>query len=122
MSDLWMVQVWLGAEGQRQLTLWFRGDARASEALGMLTPDRSGEDAQRVEVMDDFGSLLSCDPRDVLAVMAQDAGKALEAQVEYSLLQARGQAKAQRRAASDPMLGKAVMPAGFGVPGARGLV
>jgi hypothetical protein len=110
MSDLWMVQVWLGAEGQRQLTLWFRSEARASEALGMLTPDRSGEDAQRVEVMDDFGSLFSCDPRDVLAVMVQDAGKALEAQVQYSVLQARGQAKAQQR------VGSLMPPGPFRVP------
>ena len=56
------------------------------------------------EIQDDYGNTATIDRSQVAACVNTFINNDLEGQTEFSILQAHGQAKAQRRAAADPML------------------
>jgi hypothetical protein len=63
--------------------------------------------ADHVEIEDDYGNRATVDRSQVMCAVSTWVNEDLNAQMEAGLLQAHMQAKAQRRAAADPMLKQA---------------
>ena len=89
---------------------------RWEEAERVLA-DIAGTDinADHFIAKDDFGTVLSS--KDAEFIRMSDMDKALDIQVEQSLVQARAQARAQQRAAQDPTLALLNNVAGASPPG-----
>lgn len=63
------------------------------------------------EFSDDYGNTASIDTTGISAVVRSFVNDDLNAQTELAMLQAHAQAKAQRRAATDPMLKTGIVSA-----------
>lgn len=111
MSELWTVTLRFRGAHAPPVTLFFGGEAAARKEFA--------EAASGIPATDDhYGTSIVVYPEGPLeAVILQDVAKAFEAQVELGLAQARAQAKANTRAAGDPVL-KFVSGHNVGVPGA----
>lgn len=109
-SDLWTLQLMFCEN--RTATLVFRSEANARNAKSSVMNFDIYESDSVLELSDDFGLTVCLMARDILeAWQLQDCGRTQEASVELALLQARGQARANVRAASDPVLREAQVKA-----------
>ncbi len=101
MNDIYVLTVTYGPAGT-QTSLFFRDRAKAEKYL-----EPAAEEPAFMEVVDDFGSRLLV--ADLTSIGVTSMEQSLNVQVEQTVLQQAAQAKAQRRVAAIPSLGR---PAG----------
>jgi hypothetical protein len=101
MSDLHTIALMFRG-GERQVNLVFSSESQLEAAIDKLVP------VNAPHITDSYGTrvwLMDGEtPCALEAVIAQDAGRVSEDQIEIGLLQTRSQTKMQRRAAGDPMI------------------
>ena len=121
MSELWTVTLRFRGAQAPPVSLYFGGEAAArkefEKAIALPWPDPSGATDLPV-THDHYGTSIAVFHAGALeAVILQDVAKVYEAQVEMGLKHAIAQARANTRAAGDPVL-KFASGQNVGFPGA----
>jgi hypothetical protein len=107
---MWNLTILLKGREQAVMLNFRGGDAARKARAAFMEPT-----AILLAVPDDFGSTFHGRPEDVHALLIQDLDGTFEAQAEQALIQARAQAKVQRKAQSDPLLAPARLVPANGV-------
>ncbi len=88
----------------QSVRLNFTDKDRAEAAWTAIRAKDRGPDDFEIEVCDDYGVRIMLDRDNVTFVTLEDPAKLTEAEIERSLIIARGNAKANQRAQNDPVL------------------
>ena len=99
------------------MRLVFATEDRAKQEHDILSPLSGAQ--QTISVSDDYSTKLAVDMASVSAVQLTDVIGESEANIEFGLLNARAQIKANKRAQQDPSLqqGQAIVNPGMAFPG-----
>lgn len=109
-------------------TLLFKEEEKAAVIYNAYTNARVTGDAGAIIGSDDFGQTITMHSDDIHGMMFEDMDLSQIAMIERGLHQARSQAKAQMKAADDPVIregirkqqqGPAVYQPGMGAPNGR---
>lgn len=105
MSELWTVTLHFCGPSSKPVTLVYGSKDTARASWDRLLDGATQKEEPRDLAWDDYGTGVAVFAGGPIEVMVlQDCGRALEGGTELSLMQARGQARAQERANRDPVL------------------